>query len=505
MKGVLPPAIKERIEVTMQRYENETFDVIVIGSGYAGLAAAIEAKKRGASTLVLEKGKGRGGNSAISGGYIAAARTDFQKKSGIDDSPELMAEDMLKSGQGLNYPDLVKKVSQLSGETINWTIKVLGVEYQERVEQFGGHSVPRTLMIKSDSPFHFGADLVHRLMEKVRKEGIEVRTKAEVKKIVQNEDFRVNGVMVEQNSSSAEGRTVLKYIRARRGVVIASGGFANDVAFRTSQDPRLTDAVETTNRRTATAEMIVEALRIGAMPVHLSAIQLGPWATPDEKGSNVGANFSTISIFPHGIVVDPQTGLRLLNERANRKLRADAILATGHPCIGIVDAKGAGYGHHFIETCLRRNVVRTFDSLDQLADYYKIPSDKLSGTVSRFNDFIKKRFDPEFGRPFGKEESPIEQPPYHAIRLWPKIHFTSGGIRIDTEARVIDIDHQPIRGMFAAGEVAGGVHGASRLGSCAITDCLVFGRIAGKSAAESSDTDEPQTPKIYTSELPETA
>jgi len=474
----------------MQRYDDEVFDVIVIGSGYAGLAAAIEAKKYGASTIVLEKGKGRGGNSAISGGYIAAAGTDFQKKSGIYDSPELMADDMLKSGEGLNYPDLVEMVSKSSNEAINWTVKELGMEYQARVEQFGGHSVPRTLMIKSASNFHFGADLVHEMMKWVRKEGIEVRTKALVKQLVQDESGTVNGVIVQQNSSSTTDQIASKYIRARRGVVIASGGFANDVAFRTSQDPRLTDKLETTNRKTATAEMLVEALRIGATPVHLSAIQLGPWATPDEKGSNVGANFSTISIFPHGIVIDPQTGLRLANERANRKLRADAILATGHSCIGIVDAKGAEYGHQFIEKCLQRNVVKTFENLGQLAKFYKIPCDTLADTVSRFNHFINDHFDPEFGRPLSENDLPIAQPPYHAIRLWPKIHFTSGGVRIDTAARVISLAYQPIKGLFAAGEVTGGVHGASRLGSCAITDCLVFGRIAGKSAAEMFDLNE---------------
>lgn len=466
----------------MVKYD-ETVDVIVIGSGYAGLAAAIEAKNAGASTLVLEKGKGRGGNSVISGGYIAAAGTAFQKKAGIDDSPALMAEDMLKSGEGLNYPELVKIVSTHSNEAINWTMESLGVDYQEKVAQFGGHSVPRTLMIKNASSFHFGAELVHKMMKKVRKEGIEVRTKAMVNRFIRNESGAVTGVVVRQNPLSLADPPITKRICAKKGVVIASGGFANDVAFRTSQDPRLTDAVETTNRRTATAEILVEALGIGAIPVHLSAIQLGPWATPDEKGSNVGANFSTISIFPHGTVIDPQTGLRLLNERANRKLRANSILAAGHPCIGIVDARGAESGYQFIEKCLQRNVVKRFDNLTQLADFYNISREKLAGTVSRFNRFLKDGFDPEFGRPVSGDELPLVQPPYHAIRLWPKIHFTSGGIRIDTEARVIGLDYSPIKGLFAAGEISGGVHGASRLGSCAITDCLVFGRIAGKSAA----------------------
>ena len=395
-----------------------------------------------------------------------------------------MAADMLKAGQGLNYPELVRTVAEQSSAAVEWTVDEIGVDYLDHVEQIGGHSAPRTLTIKSEAGFHFGAELVRKMLKKAREAGAEIRTQACLQTLVQDAAGTVTGVVVREGvffPKTING--VTKRIGARKGVVLASGGFANDVALRTSQDPRLTTDVETTNRRGATGEVITEALRIGAMPVHLSAIQLGPWATPDEKGSNVGANFGTICIFPHGIVVDSGTGQRLMNERADRKLRADAMLAAGRICLGIVDAQGAAFGDHFLKKCLEKGVVKAFDGLDQLARYYEVPADALADTVTGYNRALAKGRDLDFGRPVRKGDTPLAQPPFYAIRLWPKIHFTSGGIRIDTAARVIGINHQPIKGLFAAGEVTGGVHGACRLGSCAIPECLVFGRIAGRSAA----------------------
>lgn len=282
--------------------------------------------------------------------------------------------------------------------------------------------------------------------------------------------------------------SIIKTIGTRKGVVLASGGFASDIRFRTILNPLLDSSVETTNRPGANAELLTEAIRIGAMPVHLSAIQLGPWASPDEKGINVGSNFASMAIFPHGIVVDPRTGERLLNELGDRKVRADAMLAADHICIGFVDVKGASFVDQFLSKCLSNGVVESFDSLAELARRYKIPAKKLMKTVKNFNGSLKKGIDVEFGRPIREDDTLLEQSPFYAIRLWPKIHYTSGGVQIDTHARVIGLDQQPIEGFFAAGEITGGVHGACRLGSCAISDCLVFGRTAGQQVARRLQT-----------------
>jgi len=135
----------ENMEGPKYQVENwdEIADVVVIGSGFAGLTAAIEARNAGASVIIIEKMKARGGNSIISDGGIAAADTLMQEKAGIKDSPELMYSDMLKAGLGLNYPELVRVVAEQSNEALQWSIDYLGVKYLERVDQFGGHSVPR--------------------------------------------------------------------------------------------------------------------------------------------------------------------------------------------------------------------------------------------------------------------------------------------------------------------------------------------------------------------------
>jgi len=183
-------------------------------------------------------------------------------------------------------------------------------------------------------------------------------------------------------------------------------------------------------------------------------------------------------------VIDPTTGKRFINELGDRKTVADAILNAGQPCIGIADSKGVEYSGWSIDRCLRKNVVRQFDQLEELASAYDIPLDPLKATVERYNQYVQRESDEEFGKPILPGASPLAHPPYYGIRLWPKVHYTMGGLQINAKAQVIGLNQQPIEGLYAAGEVTGGVHGACRLGSCAIIDCLVFGRIAGRNAAK---------------------
>ena len=463
-----------------KKWDEET-DVIVVGSGFAGLAAAIEAKNAGGSVIILEKMKGFGGNSTISDGVIAAAGTPMQARAGIDDSPERMYADMLKAGLSLNQPELVRTLTEASAEVFQWTIDYLGVEYLDRVDQFGGHSVPRCHTTHNRS----GSGIIKQQLRKVKELGMQVRTRVWLQNILKDADGRVCGVVVRDGYDYADSNSgVSKYIKARKAVILASGGFGNDIDFRTSQDPRLTRDIGSTNKFSTTAEALREAMRIGAMPVHLSWIQLGPWASPDEKGYGCGPEFASYIAFAHGIMVDPSTGKRFINELADRKIRADAILQIGHPCIGIADQKGVACSGRDIGHCLKKGVVKKFERIDEIAAFYEIPAAALIDTVRRFNGYVKNRHDDEFDKPILSNAEPLDNPPYFCVRLWPKVHYTMGGILINTKAQVLDLDNRPIKGFYAAGEVTGGVHGACRLGSCAIADCLVFGRIAGKNAAE---------------------
>ena len=307
------------------------------------------------------------------------------------------------------------------------------------------------------------------------------------KAFIRNSEGRIIGVVLNEGWDYKSPNTgIQRAIRSKKAVILATGGFGSDIPFRTAQDPRLTEEIDTTNKPSATAEALKEALRIGAMPVHLSHIQLGPWGSPDEKGYGVGSRFSDYIVFPYGIIIDPGTGRRIVNELSDRKAVSEAILNTGHPCLGIVDSQAVEQSGWNITPCLEKGIVTQFSQLQALASYHGISAGTVKLTVDKFNRCVENKIDKEFGKPILSGAAPVFSPPYFAIRLWPKVHHTMGGVQINVMGQVIGLDYQPIKGLYAAGEVAGGIHGACRLGSCAVTDCLVFGRIAGKNAATES-------------------
>ena len=463
----------------MQHWDDEK-DVIVIGSGLAGLSAAIEAHAAGASVMVLEKMKITGGNTRISDGGVAAPNNYQQKKQGIEDSPELFYQDMLRAGLGLNQPGLLKVLAENANAAIDWTRHTLGVRYLDRVDRFGGHSVARCLTTLN----HTGADFTKLQCRYLEEKGVAIRTRSLLTNLRLDHQGVVRGVQIRSDydlSTGLGGRE--RNIRARRAVVLATGGYGSDVAFRMMQNPGLDSSVGTTNHRGATADGLVAALAIGAMPVHLSWIQLGPWGCVDESGYGRGASFASYGVYPTGILVDPSTGQRIVNEWADRRERSEAIMRTGHICVGITDARGANKAAESCERCLKRGIVKTFASLADLAGAFSMPPGRLEETVDSYNRSISEgRTDP-FGKRLAEGAQPLDKPPFYTIRLWPKVHYTPGGVGINANAQVIDLTNRPIPRLFAAGEVCGGIHGASRLGSCSLTECIVFGRIAGQQAA----------------------
>ena len=456
------------------------YDIAVIGCGFAGLASAIEAAEAGASVIIIDKMNAPGGNSIISDGGIAAAGTEEQKKAGITDSPEIFFSDLMKAGLGINHPLLVKTVADNSRSAFEWLKYHIGVKFIDRIEIFGGHSVPRCFAAEGIS----GAPVIRKLLEKAGTLDIEIKTRAFFTGFLAGPDGETCGIKVKNNYDFKSGKAgEEEAIKTGKGVVIASGGFGADTAFRAYQDPRLGEQTGTTNQPSATAECICTAIRSGACPVQLSQIQLGPWASPDEKGYGAGPAFSEYVVFQRGIVVDPRTGKRIANELADRKTLSDALLATGGPCTGIADSSALKKSGWDISRALSKKVVMEFGSLEELSLFYGIDPDQLALTVNRFNSFTRERRDPDFGKLIIETADEIKHPPFFGIRLWPKVHYTMGGLLIDCSARVLSMEGKPLKNLYAAGEVTGGVHGASRLGSCSITDCIVFGRIAGKSAA----------------------
>ena len=468
---------------------DETVDVIVVGSGFAGLAAAIEAKKAGAKTIVLEKMPTAGGNSIINGGILTATGCPQQLKHKIKDSPELLAKDILVACLYMHQPEKVKLLAKNALSNYEWTVKELGVEYnQDAIGQEGGHSVPRYVFTKNGS----GSGIVSKELEKVKALGVPVRLRTYVKHIIRDEKGRVVGLEVLEGyrfPKADSGKT--KFIRATKGVVLCYGGFSRDVAYRTMQDPKLVASLDSTNQPGATAELWRETSRIGCAQVQNDWIQCTPWNSPKEKGMGIGWTFSQSGAAEYGLWVST-TGKRFVNELANRKVRADAIMVeqtNGHRAVAICTQnnlnayKVARPG--MLEKLLEQGIVKQYKDLDGIAADFKIPTDELKKTVAKFNDAVKSKKDPEFGRYINNEQKPLTEGPWYAAEMSPKVHHCMGGLYTNIDCQVIDIvTDKPIPGLYAAGEATAGVHGAVRLGSCAILDCLVNGRIAGQKAAK---------------------
>lgn len=463
---------------------DETVDVVIIGSGFAGLAAAIEAHDSGASVKIIEKMEKPGGNSWINGGQVATAGSALQKAQSIVDSPDLMFKDMLKAGMQLNYPHLAKTVAEQSNAAVEWTMKRLGALYKDHINTMGGHSVPRVLQTANGH----GSEIVGKQVEALKKDGVAIDFKVQLTDLVRDETGRITGIYVLRNHEFGKpGSGTPHSIRALKGVVLATGGFAGDVRFRMAQDPELTATFKTTNHPGANAEGLIAALRIDAAPIQLDQIQLLPLTSPDDEGFGSANGFIAGAGMPLGILIDPDTGKRFISELADRKLQSEAIIANGHPAISITDGPTAAFSLWGLARSLQSGSVKQFDTLDALAEHFQIDSKTLKTTIDCFNGYVTAKADTQFEKPILKDAKPIAVPPFHAARVWPKVHYVMGGIEINANAQVIDLDGAVIAGLYAAGEITGGIHGACRLGGSSIIDCLVFGRIAGKGVGAATD------------------
>ncbi len=462
------------------KWDDET-DVIIVGSGFAGLSAAIEARNGGADVLVIEKMPVHGGNSIINGGDFAAAGNKLQKEQGVKDSPELLFKDMMKAGSYLNHPELARMVAEHSNEALEWCEEYVGAKFA-RLNFHGGHSVKRSVQTINAS----GSELVNKLLTKARALGMKLQTRTRMVRLLADQNGRIVGMEVMKNyrfPDEKSGRPA--FIRARKAVVLASGGFSQDVALRQVHDPRLTDKFDSTNQPGATGEALLAACLAGAMDVQMDWIQLGPWTSPDEKG------FGHVPLFcerlvGYGLMVDPKTGKRFFKETGNRKERADAIILIGHPVLILGDSYAVPKQvfPNALAKGMESGAIRKFDTLEALAGAYGMPVADFQAQVARWNGFVGKKKDDDLDCLIFPDARPTVTPPFYAARLWPRVHHTMGGLVINKDARVIGFDMKPVKGLFAAGEVTGGVHGAVRLGSVAMADCVVFGRIAGRNAAK---------------------
>ncbi|MGE0917778.1 flavocytochrome c [Trichlorobacter lovleyi] len=465
----------------MPKKWDETYDVIVVGTGFAGLSAAIEARHAGAEVLVIEKMRTHGGNSIINGREMAVAGTKWQKEAGIQDSPELFMKDLLKAGSNLNHPELARTIAEQSGEALDWCQNFVGARFVKLVFH-GGHSVKRSVQTDNAS----GSGLVNPLFAKAKSMGVKFQFTTKMERLITDKEGRVVGLEIKKGYKFPDDRSgKASFVKARKAVVLASGGFSQNVELRQIQDPRIDSRFDSTNHPGATGEATLAACRAGAMDVQMDWIQMGPWTSPDEKGFGHVPQFCE-RLVGYGPMIDPKTGRRFIQETGNRKVRADAMMALGYPTIIFGDAVNVKRQvlSHTLEKGMANGAIKRFDTIEELAANYGIPLAALKEEIAKWNSYVEKRKDPDFNCKIFPETTPTVVAPFYACRLWPRVHHCMGGLVIDKNAQVKGFNLKPIKGLYAAGEVTGGVHGAVRLGTCAMLDCVVFGRIAGKNAAK---------------------
>ncbi|WP_020612154.1 flavocytochrome c [Sediminispirochaeta bajacaliforniensis] len=470
-----------------------SYDIIVVGGGFAGLAATHSAADSGAKTLLIDKMPFVGGNSQINGGVYAAytsnLASEFQKKLNLPpDTAEKHIEDTIKGGDYMGDIALVKNLVYGSPFYLNLLLDN-GLKVRESLTRPGGHYGYRTY-----TTIHgVGSDIVQVQKKLVAKTDATVMTNTKMVQIYRDTkgDGRVVGIRVETEDG-------LKNVEAKKGVILCTGGFSGNVAMRSEYVPTLTEDLPTTNHVGATGEGIRMAQEVGADILHMCYIQLYPFANPDNGvlDSYAVIPFSGPSA---GVVYVDTNGKRYVNEGERRDVCSKAAQDTGSfPTFCIFGEKIAKEGGFISASQLEGGIEaeRIFkaDSLEELAAIinshtYKnqnvnMPATNLVQTIKTHNGYVANGNDPDFGKVIDKGiMMKIEYGPYYAIPQWPSVHHTMGGLKISPKTEVQDIWGHVIPGLYAAGECVGGVHGTNRLGSNAVADCVSHGYIAGQYAA----------------------
>lgn len=474
----LSKADKKAIKKVVKTLPKEsTYDVVVIGAGGAGFSAAIEAKNAGANVVLLEKMPAVGGNSLISGAEMNAAKNWVQPKLGInDDSPELHAEDTYKGGDMKGDMNVIKVMTHNALDAAKWCRDYLGVRFEDdNLFFFGGHSRKRALIPVG----HTGTEFITKFQAKADELGIPIITNMKAEELIKDKSGRVVGVKATMNGASYT-------FNAKGGVVLATGGFGANPEMVKKYNPKIDERFKTTDAPGTTGEALYMAERAGAQLVNMGYIQTYPICDPISGVIELIAD----ARFDGAIMLN-QEGKRFVEELQRRDVLSEAILKqTGGYCwvlwndkIGSISNTVKEHPTEY-EAFTKQGIMATCDDLKCVADFTKIPFDSLKGTVNRVSSMTGKGNDKDFNHRSGLVD--MTQGKYYVIKAVPSVHHTMGGVRINEKAQALTAEGKAIPGLWAAGEVTGVTHGTNRLGGNAYTDIIVFGRIAGKAAAEAA-------------------
>ncbi len=453
-------------------------DVVVVGAGGAGLAAAVEVADAGAEVIVLEKQTRIWDSStAISVGSFAFAGTDLQQKQGIQDSNDLFYEDIVAVGKQKNDPALVQAYIDHQLDTYYW-LKKLGARWSEVVEVVAGMSVPRAHVTDP-------LELVITLYRVACKQGALVFFQAPVTGLLIGEQERVVGVNLQERTGATTR------VRARKGVVLAPGGFAHDPQRLAGINEKFTGVVATSGPG-HTGDGLRMAETLGAYMKDMEYVK----PSFELHASGTTSDDIMLLYLSGGIIVNKK-GERYVNESISYKdtgmITLDQPDAIGYQ---IIDQKI--YGQQ-VELARKSSVdfpqglyaakIRLLvkgDTIEELAHKIGVPAEALRKTIDRYNSYVDGGKDLEFGRAtlagnFGRPVK-LDTPPFYSVET--RAHFLStyAGLAVDKDMHVLTPGGS-IPGLYAAGEVVGGFHGAAYHSGTALGKAVIFGRIAGISAA----------------------
>ena len=508
--GLNPDDYKTAIEAAAAEDRTVDADIVIVGAGGAGMTAAIAASNDGLNVVVVESQAMVGGNSVRSTGGMNAAKTALQdnntfgEEAGVEktlvaaegyadneaiaalaktvaeqweaykanpegyfDSVELMELDTMIGGKGVNDPELVKTLCENSADSIAW-LESVGAPLTS-VGAFGGASVKRIHrpVNAEGKTVSVGAYIVPILEKNLQDAGVEVILNTTVDTILTDDSGAVCGV----TGVAADGSKLTVNADA---VILATGGFGANLDMVVSYKPEL-EGFMTTNAAGIQGQGIEMAQALGAATVDMGQIQIHPTVEANT------ASLITEGLRGDGAILVNAEGKRFIDEVGTRDVVSAAEIAQpgsfGYLIVdqAMVDASSVIQGY------IKKGFTTQGDTYEALAAALGMDEAAFAETMNNWNACVEAKSDPDFGRT--SFANPLSTAPYYAIKVTPGVHHTMGGLKINPATEVLTEDGTAIPGLFAAGEITGGVHGANRLGGNAVADFVVFGRIAAESAA----------------------
>ena len=487
-------------------------DVVVVGAGGAGMTAAITAAAEGKTVVILESQSMVGGNSVRATGGMNAGKTvyqdenEFGESAGVEktlktaaekyadnetitalaktvseqwaayqanptgyfDSVELMELDTMIGGKGINDPELVETLCANSADAIDW-LDEHGITLHN-VSSFGGASVKRIHrpVNAEGKTVSVGSYMIPLLQENCEKAGVKMMLDTTATEILTD----ANGAAVGVKATGASGETVTVNAKA---VVLASGGFGANLDMVVKYKPELKGFM-TTNAPGIQGQGIEMAQAIGAATVDMDQIQIHPTVEANT------AALITEGLRGDGAILINEEGQRFIDEVGTRDVVSAAEIAqTGSYSWLVVDQAMAD-ASSVIQGYIKKGYTVTGATYEELGKAMGVDAAAFAETMEKWNGYVEAKNDPDFGRT--SFANPLNTAPYYAVKVTAGVHHTMGGLKINANTEVLNEKGEVIPGLFAAGEVTGGVHGANRLGGNAVADFTVFGRIAGAAASD---------------------